>query len=50
MATVAVASGKGGTGKTTVATNIAYTAARSGQCVTYLENRTVTSSCGPKFE
>ena len=35
--TIAVASGKGGTGKTTVAVNIAYTAARLGEKVRYLD-------------
>ncbi len=34
---IAVASGKGGTGKTTVATNLAYVASRSGQRVAYLD-------------
>ena len=34
---VAVASGKGGTGKTTVATNLAYVASRNGQAVTYID-------------
>jgi len=34
---IAVASGKGGTGKTTVATNLAYVAARQGQSVAYLD-------------
>lgn len=34
---IAIASGKGGTGKTTVATNLAYVAARSGQSVVYLD-------------
>ena len=34
---IAVASGKGGTGKTTVATNLAYVAARDGQSVAYLD-------------
>ncbi|MGC8862502.1 MAG: ATP-binding protein [Armatimonadota bacterium] len=34
---VAVASGKGGTGKTTVATNLAYVAANAGHTVTYLD-------------
>ena len=34
---IALASGKGGTGKTTVATNIAYVASRNGQSVTYLD-------------
>ncbi|KPK51030.1 MAG: (4Fe-4S)-binding protein [Planctomycetes bacterium SM23_25] len=34
---VAVASGKGGTGKTTVATNLAYIASRNGQSVAYLD-------------
>ena len=34
---VAVASGKGGTGKTTVATNLAVTAARAGRSVAYLD-------------
>jgi len=35
--TVAVASGKGGTGKTTVATNLAHVAASDGRMVTYLD-------------
>lgn len=34
---IAIASGKGGTGKTTVATNLAYVAARSGRSVAYLD-------------
>ncbi len=34
---IAVASGKGGTGKTTVATNLAYIASRNGQSVAYLD-------------
>ena len=34
---IAVASGKGGTGKTTVATNLAYVAARDGRTVAYLD-------------
>jgi len=34
---VAVASGKGGTGKTTVATNLAVTASRAGRSVGYLD-------------
>jgi len=34
---IAVASGKGGTGKTTVATNLAWLAARGGQPVAYLD-------------
>jgi len=34
---IAIASGKGGTGKTTVATNLAYTASRNGQSVAYLD-------------
>ena len=34
---IALASGKGGTGKTTVATNLAYVASRNGQSVTYLD-------------
>jgi len=34
---IAVASGKGGTGKTTVATNLAVVAARAGRRVTYLD-------------
>jgi len=34
---IAIASGKGGTGKTTVATNLARVAARSGQSTTYLD-------------
>ena len=34
---VAIASGKGGTGKTTVATNLAYVASRSGRSVAYLD-------------
>lgn len=37
VATVAIASGKGGTGKTTVATNLAYVAACGGRSVTYLD-------------
>jgi len=34
---VAVASGKGGTGKTTVATNLAFVASRNGRSVAYLD-------------
>ncbi|MDY6913162.1 MAG: ATP-binding protein [Planctomycetota bacterium] len=34
---IAIASGKGGTGKTTVATNLAYAASRKGQTVAYLD-------------
>lgn len=34
---IAVASGKGGTGKTTVATNLAVTASRAGRSVGYLD-------------
>lgn len=34
---IAVASGKGGTGKTTVATNLAYVAAQDGASVAYLD-------------
>ena len=34
---IAVASGKGGTGKTTVATNLAVTAADGGRSVAYLD-------------
>jgi MinD superfamily P-loop ATPase len=34
---IAVASGKGGTGKTTVATNLAYVASRSGRDVAFLD-------------
>ncbi len=34
---IAIASGKGGTGKTTVATNLAYAAALGGQSVAYLD-------------
>ena len=34
---ITVASGKGGTGKTTVATNLAYTASRDGQSVAFLD-------------
>jgi MinD superfamily P-loop ATPase len=34
---IAVASGKGGTGKTTVATNLAFVAARAGRSVAYLD-------------
>ena len=37
MTKIAVASGKGGTGKTTVATNLAFVAARDGQSVAYLD-------------
>jgi MinD superfamily P-loop ATPase len=35
--TIAIASGKGGTGKTTVAVNLAYTMARLGEKVQYLD-------------
>lgn len=34
---IAIASGKGGTGKTTLATNLAVTLARSGETVTYID-------------
>jgi len=34
---IAVASGKGGTGKTTIATNLAYVASGNGQSVAYLD-------------
>jgi len=34
---IAIASGKGGTGKTTVATNLAYVASRNGKSVAYLD-------------
>jgi len=34
---IAIASGKGGTGKTTVATNLAWVAARKGHSVSYLD-------------
>ena len=34
---IAIASGKGGTGKTTVATNLAWVAARNGHSVAYLD-------------
>jgi len=34
---IAIASGKGGTGKTTVATNLAYVASRNGQSTAYLD-------------
>ncbi len=34
---IAIASGKGGTGKTTVATNLAYVASRNGRSVVYLD-------------
>jgi MinD superfamily P-loop ATPase len=34
---IAIASGKGGTGKTTVATNLAYVASRTGQTTAYLD-------------
>lgn len=34
---IAIASGKGGTGKTTVATNLAHVAARDGRTVAYLD-------------
>ncbi len=34
---IAVASGKGGTGKTTIATNLAFTLAETGQSVTYID-------------
>jgi len=34
---IAIASGKGGTGKTTVATNLAHMASRNGQSVAYLD-------------
>jgi MinD superfamily P-loop ATPase len=34
---IAIASGKGGTGKTTVATNLAFVASLSGRSVTYLD-------------
>ena len=34
---IAIASGKGGTGKTTIATNLAWVAARNGRSVAYLD-------------
>lgn len=34
---IAIASGKGGTGKTTIATNLAYSIARTGKTVQYLD-------------
>jgi MinD superfamily P-loop ATPase len=34
---IAIASGKGGTGKTTVATNLAWVASRSGRSIAYLD-------------
>ena len=34
---IAIASGKGGTGKTTVATNLAYVASRKGRLVAYVD-------------
>ena len=34
---IAIASGKGGTGKTTVATNLAYVASRNGRTVAYVD-------------
>jgi len=34
---IAIASGKGGTGKTTVATNLAYVASKNGRAVAYLD-------------
>jgi MinD superfamily P-loop ATPase len=34
---IAIASGKGGTGKTTIATNLAYMASRNGKSVAYLD-------------
>ena len=34
---ISIASGKGGTGKTTVATNLAYAASRSGKSVAFLD-------------
>ena len=37
MTKIAVASGKGGTGKTTVATNLAFVASRDGRSVAYLD-------------
>jgi MinD superfamily P-loop ATPase len=37
VTTIAVASGKGGTGKTTVATNLAYMASQDGRTVGYLD-------------
>lgn len=37
MMQIAIASGKGGTGKTTVATNLAFVASRNGQAVAYLD-------------
>lgn len=37
MMKIAIASGKGGTGKTTVATNLAYMAAQAGAAVAYLD-------------
>ena len=37
MVRLSVASGKGGTGKTTVATNLAYVASRNGRSVTFID-------------
>lgn len=34
---IAIASGKGGTGKTTVATNLAWVASRSGWSIAYVD-------------
>ena len=34
---IAIASGKGGTGKTTIATNLAFSIARMGRTVQYLD-------------
>ena len=34
---VAIASGKGGTGKTTIATNLAFVASQQDQSVSYLD-------------
>jgi len=51
---IAVASGKGGTGKTTVATNLAYVASRDGRSVAYIDCDVEEPDghvfLGPKFD
>ena len=42
---IAIASGKGGTGKTTVATNLAYVASRNGRSVAYVDCDVEEAKC-----